>query len=92
MDKLGHPTGQALDYNGILKAFKTDINEDFPDLDSTEYGLHSFRRFGATYAKAKGIPDDLVQHMGGCAALDCFKTYWLFSEEEKVDINRGLLI
>jgi hypothetical protein len=30
----------------------------FPDLDSTHIGTHSFRRFGATYAKLRGVPDD----------------------------------
>jgi hypothetical protein len=80
-----------MDYNSTLKALKTDITEDFPELDAAEYGLHSFRRFGATYARVKGIPDDLIKHMGGWVS-DCFRRYFMFSEDQKVDNNRGILV
>jgi hypothetical protein len=91
LDKQGRPTGQAMDYNSTLEALKTDITEDFPELDAAEYGLHSFRRFGATYARVKGIPDDLIKHMGGWVS-DCFRRYFMFSDDQKVDNNRGILV
>ena len=78
-----------MDYNDLLRSLKRDIDEEFPDLCSADFGTHSFRRFGATYAKLKGIPDDLIQHMGGWVS-ECFRMYFLFSDDDKVEINRVL--
>ena len=60
LDKRGIPTGAPLTYNSLLRALKDDVKTHFPDIDPADIGTHSFRRFGATYMKTKGIPDDLI--------------------------------
>ena len=77
-------------YNSALYALKADITNHFPDLDPADYGTHSFRRFGATYAHMKGLPNDLVQYMGRWVS-DCFQRYFLFSDDYKVEISRQMM-
>ena len=84
------PTGRPLSYNSLLIALKQDISLFFPDLDPADFGTHSFRRFGATYMKCKGIPDDLIQYMGRWVS-ECFQRYFLFSDDDKVNISKQML-
>ena len=64
--------------------------EYFPELDAADYGTHTFRRFGATYAKCQGIPDDLIKLMGRWVS-DCWQRYLMFSDEDKVQMSRDML-
>jgi hypothetical protein len=91
LGKDGKPTGEPLCYNSLLRALKSDIREFFPDLDPADYATHSFRRFGASYAKTHGIPDDMIQFMGRWVS-ECFQRYFVFSDDNKVDISRSLLL
>ena len=77
-------------YNTLLSALKSDIDAYFPDLDSKNIGTHSFRRFGATYAKLRGVPDDLIQYMGRWVSA-CFQRYFIFSDDNKVDFSKDLV-
>ena len=52
--------------------------------------IRRIRRFGATLAKCRGIPDDLTQHMGRWVS-DCFQRYFLFSDDDKTEMNKRLL-
>jgi hypothetical protein len=90
LDKRGRPTGAALSYNSLLSALKADIDAYFPDIDSAFIGTHSFRRFGATYCKLKGIPDDLIQFMGRWVS-ECFQRYFIFSDDAKVNMSRSMI-
>ena len=90
LDPRGKPTGKPLTYDTILYALKADIKTYFPHLDPKDYATHSFRRFGATYGKTHGIPDDLVQYMGRWVS-DCFQRYWIFDDDAKVDMSRSLV-
>jgi hypothetical protein len=90
LDRLGKPTGKPMTYNSALYALKADIRHYFPDLDPADYGTHSFRRFGATFAHMKGLPNDLVQYMGRWVS-DCFQRYFLFSDDYKVDISKQMM-
>ena len=90
LDSRGRPTGAPLEYNTILYALKADTSDYFPDLDPADYGTHTFRRFGATYAKCKGIPDDLIQYMGRWVS-DCFQRYFIFGDDQKVEMSRDLV-
>ena len=84
------PTGRPLSYNSLLIALKQDISLFFPDLDPADFGTHSFRRFGATYMKCKGTPDDLIQYMGRWVS-ECFQRCFLFSDDDKVNISKQML-
>ena len=53
-------------------------------------GTHIFRRFGATLAKCKGLPDDIVQFMGRWVS-DTFRRYFIFTDSAKVDMSAALL-
>ena len=90
IDARGRPTGKPMTYAHLLKALKDTITEFFPDMDATEFGTHSFRRFGATLAKCNGVPDDLIQLMGRWVS-QCFQSYFQFSDEDKVQANAALL-
>ena len=90
ISRSGKPTGTPLRYNTLLSELKRDITMHFPDIDPKCIGTHSFRRFGATYAKTKGIPDDLIQLMGRWVS-DCFQRYFMFSDSDKADINRQMV-
>ena len=90
LDKRGTPTGAPLTYNSLLRALKNDVRDHFPDIDPADIGTHSFRRFGATYMKTKGIPDDLIQYMGRWIS-ECFQRYFMFSDADKVDISRRMV-
>ena len=86
----GKPTGAPMTYSTLLAALKSDIKLDFPDLNPADFGTHSFRRFGATLAKTKGVPDDMIQYMGRWLSQS-FQVYFMFSDADKVDVNRDLL-
>jgi hypothetical protein len=88
--KRGTPTGAPLTYPDLLNALKQEINDNCPDLVSAEIGTHCFRRFSATLAKTQGLPDDLIQYMGRWSSL-CFQSYWMFSDDDKTDMNAALL-
>jgi hypothetical protein len=90
LDNQGRPTGKPFAYDSLLRNLKQDIVDYFPELDPDDYATHSFRRFGATYAKCRGIPDDLIQHMERWVS-DCFQRYFLFSDDDKVQMNQRLL-
>jgi len=90
LDKRGKPNGKPLEYNTILYELKDTIKLHFLELDPSDYATHSFRRFGATLAKCRGLPDDLTQHMGRWVS-DCFQRYFLFSDDDKTDMNKSLL-
>ena len=84
------PTGAPFLYDSLLRALKADIRRFFPELDPADYATHSFRRFGATYAKCGGIPDDVIQYVGRWVS-DCFQRYFVFSDDDKVDMSRSLI-
>jgi hypothetical protein len=86
----GKPTGEPMQYATLLAALKHDIDMEFPELDAADYGTHSFRRFGATLARTQGIPDDMIKLMGRWQS-DCFQMCFMFSEDDKVEANRGML-
>jgi hypothetical protein len=67
-----------------------DFSRQCPSLAGTSLGLHCFRRFGATLAKIKGVPDDIIQYMGGWRS-DKFKLYFSFTEDDKINFNSQLL-
>ena len=90
LDRHGRPTGEPLSYTSCLYGLKADIKQFFPELDPSDYGTHTFRRFGATYAKAKGIPDDLIMLMGRWVS-ECWRRYLLFSDDSKVQMSRDML-
>jgi hypothetical protein len=52
--------------------------------------LHSFRRLGATLAKIKGTPNDLIMFLGRWKS-DTFMTYFMFDDDEQIAINSKLL-
>jgi hypothetical protein len=88
--KNGKPTGRPLSYDATLKNLKITINKEFPEMDSAATGTHVFRRFGATLAKCNGLPDDLIQFMGRWVS-ETFKRYFMFSDQNKVDMSASLL-
>ena len=90
LNSRGRPTGLPLTYDSLLHALKSDLRTYFPELDPADFATHSFRRFGATYAKLKKIPDDLTQYMGRWIS-DCFQRYWIFDDDAKVDMSRSLV-
>jgi hypothetical protein len=90
LDRNGKATGNALQYNSLLAALKKDIDDFFPDIDSKFIGTHSFRRFGATFCKCKGIPDDIIQFMGRWVS-QCFQRYFMFSDDDKAEMSRYLV-
>jgi hypothetical protein len=90
LSRNGKATGTPLKYNTLLSELKRDISLHFPDIDPKDIGTHSFRRFGATYAKTKGIPNDLIQLMGRWVS-DCFQRYFMFSDSDKADMSRYLV-
>ena len=94
IDARGRPTGKPMTYAHLLKALKDTITEFFPDMDATEFGTHSFRRFGATLAKCNGVPDDLIQLVGRWVSQNpsvSNPAYFQFSDEDKVQANAALL-
>jgi hypothetical protein len=87
------PTGKAFTYAQLLSELRTELQtltNVYKDLIPEEFGTHCFRRFGATLAKTQGVPDDLIQVMGGWASLT-FQRYFIFDIEDKVNMNRTLL-
>ena len=89
----GRPNGLPLTYAQLLAATKTaqrELSGDYPELVDARIGLHSFRRFGATLAKLRGVPDDLIQVMGRWVSLT-FQRYFVYDEADLVDINKRLL-
>jgi hypothetical protein len=89
----GKPSGRPLTYNRLLQDMRDEqraLSTIYPECADSYFGLHSFRRFGATLAKTRGIPDDLIQLMGRWASLT-FQRYFIFDASELVDINRQLL-
>ena len=76
----GKATGVPLTYAELLAEFRKDFQHANPELDMSEYGLHAFRRLGATLGKLKGIPDDIIQHMGGWK-FEMFRAYFELTDE-----------
>ena len=95
LDANGRPTGKALTYAVLLKELRNDladIADIYPELTDTAplFGLHCFRRFGATLAKTNGVPDDITQYLGRWIS-DCFQRYFLFSDDDKIAMSRSML-
>ena len=91
--KDGKPTGKPLTCQQLLDALRDaqrQLQRVCPDIADACFGTHSMRRFGATLAKLRGIPDDLIQLMGRWVSLT-FQRYFVYDEAELVDINRQLL-
>ena len=91
----GRATGKALTYAVLLKELRNDladIADIYPGLTGTAplFGLHCFRRFGATLAKTNGVPDDITQYLGRWIS-DCFQRYFLFSDDDKIAMSRSML-
>jgi hypothetical protein len=89
----GKPTGKPLTYNQLLDGMRDvqrGLTATYPNIADEHFGLHSLRRFGATLAKTRGVPDDLIQLMGRWVSLT-FQRYFVFDNAELVQINRQLL-
>jgi alkylhydroperoxidase family enzyme len=91
---FGRPTGHPMTYHQLLNQFRLDLDKlpksSFPGLVSSEFGLHSFRRFGATVAKLNGLPNDIIQRLGRWNS-DTFLTYFVFTVEETIAWQSQLL-
>ena len=95
LDGNGSPTGKPLGYRALLNELKRDlgaISDVHTELEETavNFGLHCFRRFGATLCKAGGLPNDITQYLGRWCS-DCFQRYWIFSDEDKLDMSRQMI-
>ena len=91
--RFDKPTGTPLTYSTVLRDFRHDlirIQSRFPNLRPDRLSLHSFRRLGATLAKIKGIPNDLIMFLGRWKS-DTFMTYFMFDDDEQIAINSKLL-
>jgi hypothetical protein len=88
------PTGRPLTYHSLLKSFRLDLGQlsksRFPELQPGQFGLHAFRRFGATVAKLKGVPNDIIQRLGRWNS-DTFLTYFVFSVAETLSWQELIL-
>ena len=69
-----------------------DLADTYPELGETaaSFGLHCLRRFGATLAKTNGVPDDIIQYLGRWASA-CFQRYFMFGDDDKVEMSRSML-
>jgi hypothetical protein len=79
------PTGKVLTYDSLLRSFRRDLKklpkELYPFEDWDLYGLHSWRRFGATIAHCNGVPHDMIQELGRWCS-DSFLSCFVLSHEE----------
>ena len=67
-------------YDSLLRSFRRDLKslpkELYPFEDWDLYGLHSWRRFGATIAHCNGVPHDMIQELGRWCS-DSFLSYFV---------------
>ena len=79
------PTSRPLQYDSFLRSFRRDLlrlpRDKYPFEDWSKYGVHAWRRFGATVAHLNGVPNDLVQELGRWRS-DSFLSYFVLSHEE----------
>jgi hypothetical protein len=91
---FNQPTGKPLRYHELLLAFRNDLNrlprEKYPHLKSDEWGLHSWRRFAATVAKLRGLPNDVIQRLGRWRS-DSFLLYFAFTEDDDLYFQSKIL-
>ena len=80
-------TGRPATYKQMLAAFKKDLKAVCPDKEMENFGLHSFRRGGATTAKARGIPDTFIQQFG-CWSSEAYKLYTEMSVQDMLAISQ----
>ena len=69
---------------------KVGLGLSCPSLDVKSWGLHAFRRFGATIAKLNGLPNDIIKLLGRWHS-DTFLGYFVFSIEEQINLQSNLL-
>jgi hypothetical protein len=90
----GRPTGRPLTYKRLLEEWRTDLDRlsklKYPVLNSSEWGLHSWRRYGATVAKMNGVQNDIIRRLGRWRS-DCFELYFALTIDDEIDMQAQLL-
>jgi hypothetical protein len=92
--KRGQPTGRPLTYKRLLEEWRADLDSlpslHYPVLDSKEWGLHSWRRYGATVAKCRGVPNDIIRRIGRWRS-DTFELYFTLTSDDEIAMQRQVL-
>ena len=92
---FGRPTGHPLSHHQLLNQFRSDLTAlskaAYPALVPSQFGLHSFLRFGATVAKLNGVPNDIIQRLGRWNS-DTFLTCFVFTVNGVANIMAKIIL
>jgi hypothetical protein len=88
------PTGKPLLYRNLLQQFRADLKRlpvsKYPTLDPTQWGIHAWRRYGATVAKLAGLPNDSIQYLGRWKS-DTFLAYFAYTTDDEIAMQSQVL-
>ena len=88
------PLTRPLTYKNLLAEYRRDLsllNKDkYPCLEPSEWGLHSWRRFGATVAKRSGMPNDIIRRLGRWRS-DAFELYFALTSDDEISLQAQML-